>query len=133
MSAIGRQHAYSLALPSFGVGMKAALFQFPLHVHPNRPGPAACLLHPEPRRCTIRGGSGCWLQRDSVLCVGNGKGQTFGPHSSSQDTRKTVLSHVYNPEPRPVVRTLTGKSLMVLPLRGDWGFPHDLGKQDNGQ
>ena len=22
---------------------------------------------------------------------------------------------------------------MVLPLRGDWGFPHDLGKQDNGQ
>ena len=25
------------------------------------------------------------------------------------------------------------KSLMVLPLRGDWGFPHDLGKQDNGQ
>ena len=102
MNALGQQYEYSLALPFFGTGMKADLFQFSLHAHLDHLGPASCFVHPEPRRCTVRAGSGCWLQRDNVLCVGNHKGQTFGPPSSSQETQKTVPSHVYTPEPRPV-------------------------------
>ena len=88
---------------------------------------------PEPLGCNTRGGSGCWLERGKVLCVGNGRGQNF----------------VHTLLPR---KLRTESWVMCAPLNqglwsGHWldqttdgpvserrlGFPHGLGKQGNGQ